>query len=63
MRQGSENKGIKTHGVFLFFSGMENKFTEEHERFQNTLSDRPPPPFHVWDIVVRQPSEREIYEK
>ena len=42
---------------------MNNKFTEEHERFLNSLSDIPPPPFHVWNIVVRQPSEQEIYQK
>ena len=36
---------------------------EERERFLNTLSDVPPPPFRVGDIVVRQPSEREIYLK
>ena len=42
---------------------MENKFTEEDVKLLNTLSDRPPPPFRVGDIVIWQPSEREIYEK
>ena len=42
---------------------MENKFTEEEVKLLNTLSDRPPPSFHVGDLVIRQPSEREIYEK
>ena len=36
---------------------------EERGRFLNSLSNVPPPPFHVGDIVVRQPSEREIYLK
>ena len=35
------------------FSNMENKFTEKHERFLNTLSDRPPPPFRVGDIDLQ----------
>ena len=42
---------------------MDNKFTEERERFINSLSDVPPPPFLVGDIVIRQPNEREIYLK
>ena len=40
---------------------MENKFTEEDVKLLNTLSDRPPPPFRVGDIVIRQPSEQDIY--
>ena len=36
---------------------------EERERFTNSLSDVPPPPFLVGDIVIRQPNEREIYLK
>ena len=31
---------------------MENKFTEEDVKLLNTLSDRPPPPFRVGDIVI-----------
>ena len=42
---------------------MENKFTEEDEKLLNILSDRPLPPFRVGDIVIRQQSEWEIYEK
>ena len=42
---------------------MDNKFTEERERFQNSLSDIPPPPFRLGNIVIRQPSEQEIYQK
>ena len=42
---------------------MDNEFMEERGRFLNSLSNVPPPPFHVGDIVVRQPSEREIYLK
>ena len=42
---------------------MENKFTEEDVKLLNILSDRPLPPFHVGDIVIRQQSEQEIYEK
>ena len=42
---------------------MNNKFTEERERFLNSISDIPPPPFRVGDIVVRQPIEQEIYQK
>ena len=36
---------------------------EERKRFINSLSDVPPPPFCVGDILLRQPSEREIYLK
>ena len=32
---------------------MENKFTEEHERFLNTLSDRSRPPFRVGDMDLQ----------
>ena len=42
---------------------MENKFTEEDVKLLNILSDRPLPPFRVGDIVIRQQSEWEIYEK
>ena len=42
---------------------MENKFTEEDVKLLNTLSDRPPPPFRVGDIIIWQLTEREIYEK
>ena len=42
---------------------MENKFTEEDVKLLNILSDRPLPPFCVGDIVIRQQSEWEIYEK
>ena len=42
---------------------MDNKVTEDCERFLNPLSNIPPPPFRVGDIVVMQPSEREIYLK
>ena len=42
---------------------MDNKVTEDCERFLNSLSNIPPPPFRVGDIVVMQPSEREIYLK
>ena len=35
---------------------MYNKFMEERERFINSLSDVPPPPFLVGDIVIRQPN-------
>ena len=38
------------------FSNMENKFTEKHERFLNTLSDRPPLPFRVGDIDLQNPA-------
>ena len=36
---------------------------EERKRFINSLSDVPPPPFCVGGILLRQPSEREIYLK
>ena len=42
---------------------MDNEFMEERERFLKTLSDVPPPPFRLGDIVVRQPSKQEIYLK
>ena len=42
---------------------MDNKFTEERKRFLNSLSNMPPPSFCVGNIVVRQPSEWEIYLK
>ena len=42
---------------------MENKFREEDVKLLNTLSDIPPQPFRVGYIVIRQPSEWEIYEK
>ena len=42
---------------------MNNKFTEERERFLNSILDIPPPPFRVGDIVVRKPIEQEIYQK
>ena len=56
-------QGIKSNSVILNFSNLNNKFTEERERFLNSISDIPPPPFHVGDIVVRQPIEQEIYQK
>ena len=56
-------QGIKSNSVILHFSSMDNKFAEEQERFLNSLSDIPPPPFRVREIVVRQPSERKIYQK
>ena len=36
---------------------------EEREIFINSMSDVPPPPVRVGDIVIRQPSEQEIYLK
>ena len=42
---------------------MENKFTEEDVKLLNIWSDRPLPPFPMVDIVIRQQSEEEIYEK
>ena len=56
-------QSIKSNSVILYFSNMDNKFTVERDRFLNSLSDIPPPPFPVGNIVVRQPSEREIYQK
>ena len=42
---------------------MQNKFREENIKLLNTLSDIPAQPFRVGYIVIRQPSEWEIYEK
>ena len=41
---------------------MENKFPED-VKLVKTLSERAPPPLRVGNIVIRQPSEREIYEE
>ena len=60
------NKLLKLLYLFIYFYlflYMDNTFTEEHERFLNSLSDIPPSPFCVGNIVVRQPSEQEIYKK
>ena len=56
-------QSIKSNSVILHFSNMDNEFMEERGRFLNSLSNVPPPPFRVGDIIFRQPSEREIYLK
>ena len=56
-------QGIKSNSVILHFRNIDNKFAEERERFQNSLSDILPPHFRLGNIVIRQPSEREIYQK
>ena len=62
-RQTSESKGIKTNGVTFHFSNMADEILQERERIIHTFSNVPPQPFQVGDIVIVQPSEREIYLK
>ena len=42
---------------------MADEIMRERERIINTFPNKPPQPFRVGDIVIRQPSEREIYLK
>ena len=42
---------------------MADEIMRERERITNTFSNMPPPPFGVGNIVVRQPSKRDIYLK
>ena len=42
---------------------MADEIMRERERIINTFPNIPPQPFRVGDIVIRQPSEREIYLK
>ena len=42
---------------------MGNEIMKEQERIMNSFSDVPPPRFRMGDIVIRQPSEQEIYLK
>ena len=51
---------MKTNSVTFHFSNMADEIMEERERILNTFSNVPAQPFRVGDIVVRQPSEREI---
>ena len=42
---------------------MDNEIMKEQERIMNSFSDVPPPCFRMGDMVIRQPSEQEIYLK
>ena len=42
---------------------MDNEIMKEQERIMNSFSDVPPPRFRMGDMVIRQPSEQEIYLK
>ena len=42
---------------------MDNETIREQEQITNLRSAVPPPPFCVGSIIIRQPSEREIYTK
>ena len=59
-----QGRKSNTVSFFLFFfCNMENKLTQEDVKLLNTLWDRPPSPFRMGDIVIRQPGEREISKK
>ena len=61
-RQTSENKSIKTNGVTFYFSNMSDEILHKRERIVNSFSNIPQP-FFVGNMVIVQPSERELYLK
>ena len=58
-----KNKDFKSNSVSFHFSNMDNEIIREEEEMRNVLSAVPPPPFRVGNVLIRQPSEREINAK